>query len=313
MGKVICPGELLIDFVCVDHGTSLLEGLNFKKMAGGAPANVAVAIQKMGAKAYMLGAVGDDPFGYFLENILKKYDVNTEYLVKNKRTPTTLAFVSLGSDGERDFKFNRGADGEYTFDMIDEAILEEANVFHFGSATAFLEGELNKTYFELLDYGTKNEKWIIFDPNYRDALFGHDQFRFIEQSLAFIKHAHVAKVSDEELLLLTGEEDVEKAALMLNAQGAEYVLVTLGSKGTLLSTLGKQVYVPVKSVSMLDATGAGDAFIGTVVACIAKAMELSFESMREYVTLGNKAGSITVQKYGALESIPSRDELINRK
>ncbi len=129
----------------------------------------------MGAQAYMLGAVGDDQFGYYLEETLKKYDVNTENLIKTSNANTTLAFVSLDSDGERDFKFNRGADAEYTYDMIDLNVLENANVFHFGSATAFLEGDLRETYFDLLDYAKVNDKWITFDPNYRDALFEYDQ------------------------------------------------------------------------------------------------------------------------------------------
>ena len=310
MGKVICPGELLIDFICSDKTAFLMEGVNFIKMAGGAPANVAVAIKKMGAQAYMLGAVGDDQFGHYLEKTLKKYDVNTENLIKTTNANTTLAFVSLDSDGERDFKFNRGADAEYSFDMIDINVLENANVFHFGSATAFLDGDLRKTYFELLDYARSNEKWITFDPNYRDALFENDKENFIKSSKEFIGSAHIVKVSEEEARLITGEKKPENAALELNFLGAQYVLVTLGSKGALLSTADHQEFIPVEAVKMIDSTGAGDAFIGTIVACLANNDNLSLDTLKEYIVLANKAGAITVQKYGALESIPYLDEII---
>ncbi len=154
--------------------------------------------------------------------------------------------------------------------MIDLNVLENANVFHFGSATAFLEGDLRETYFDLLDYAKVNDKWITFDPNYRDALFEYDQENFIRSSKEFIGSAHIVKVSEEEAKLITGEKVIENAALELNSLGAQYVLVTLGSKGALLSTADYQELIPVESVKMVDATGAGDAFIGTIVACLAK-------------------------------------------
>lgn len=309
MCKVICIGELLIDFVCTDTNKSLSNGENFKKKAGGAPANVAVAIQKMGANAYMLGSVGKDQFGDFLEETLKCYDVNTDYLVKSKLHPTTLAFVSLNSDGERDFRFNRGADGAYSYDMINQEILKEAKIFHFGSATAFLGGELKDTYYKMLDFAVQHNKMISFDPNFRDALFGQNTSDFINHSMDFIKHSDILKVSEEEAMLLTGESDVEKAAFELNRNGARYVMITLGNKGTLLSTQERQEYVPVIPVKMIDATGAGDAFIGTVIAKVALNGDLSFEKMIYNVKLANIAGSLTVQKYGALDSIPYWNEL----
>ncbi len=133
---------------------------------------------------------------------------------------------------------------------------------------------------------------------------------FIRSSKEFIGSAHIVKVSEEEAKLITGEKVIENAALELNSLGAQYVLVTLGSKGALLSTADYQELIPVESVKMVDATGAGDAFIGTIVACLAKNDTLSLDDLRTYIGLANKAGAITVQKYGALESIPYLKELI---
>ena len=109
MKNVICPGEVLIDFVALDVGKSLKETNKFIKKAGGAPANVSAAISKLGAKAYFCGTVGNDAFGEFLEDTLKKNNVNTDLMFKLKNN-TTFAFVSLMEDGERDFEFSRDAD-----------------------------------------------------------------------------------------------------------------------------------------------------------------------------------------------------------
>lgn len=309
MGKVICPGELLIDFICTDHDQSLKQGMTFIKKAGGAPANAAVAIQKMGAEAYVLSCVGNDQFGEYLIDVLNGYNVNTTCISKNSDFHTTLAFVSLESSGERDFSFNRGADEKYSIDMINQQPLNDAEVFHFGSATAFLGGELRDTYYYLLNYAIKNNKIISVDPNYREALFGNNKSLFIKNTLSFIKHADLLKVSDMEAKLLTNEVSVGEAARTLNKLGAKYVLVTLGREGTLISSLEKQIKVSVEPVKMVDATGAGDAFIGSVLADISSDVSLTFDKLIDYVTFANKVGAMTVQSYGALESVPYKKDV----
>lgn len=309
MSKVICPGELLIDFICTDRNALLQDGVNFIKKAGGAPANVAVAIRKMGIESAVLASVGNDQFGDFLINTMKKYNVTTTYINKLPNAHTTLAFVSLSENGERDFNFMRNADSKYSFNSIDSSLLDNADVFHFGSAMAFLEGELKQTYFKLLDYGIKNEKIITFDPNYRDALFGNDKGTFINNSITFIRHSHLVKVSDEELRIITGLDDIEEGVDSLLNIGAKYVLVTLGEKGTLLGSQENIEYVESIPVKMVDATGAGDAFIGAVIAKIAQNLDLSYSSMKEYVQFANKVGAHTVTRIGALDSIPTIDEI----
>lgn len=313
MSKVMCVGELLIDFVCTDKNIDLSNGENFIKKAGGAPANVAVAIKKMGAESFILGLIGDDPFGAFLENTLAKYEVNTDNLLKSKVHNTTLAFVSLKNNGERDFKFNRGADEHYMFDEIDKKVLVDCNVFHFGSATAFLGGELEKTYYTLLDYAVENNKIVCFDPNYRDSLFGNNKQEFATHCINFIKKCHVLKVSEEEAMIITREKDIEISAKMLVKYGAKFVIVTLGSKGAILCHGNNIEYLPSKPVDMLDATGAGDAFIGTVIAQIAKnckeSSQINARQLKSFIEFGNKVGAITVQKYGALDAIPYFNEV----
>ena len=207
MKKVLCPGEALIDFVSNEHGKALKDTSGFIRKAGGAPANVAAAISKLGADAYCCGTVGDDFFGEFLEETFKKNNINTEMMIKLKDKSTTLAFVSLKEDGDRDFKFMRNADSDLTFDEIKNN-LDQFDLFHFGSATAFLEGELKNTYYKLKDYALKNNKIITFDANYRDALFGEDKDTFVSCCKDFIKESKIVKLSDEEACLISGMEKI---------------------------------------------------------------------------------------------------------
>lgn len=116
---------------------------------------------------------------------------------------TTLAFVAIDENGERDFEFHRGSDGAYKFSSIDLSKISGGDIIHFGSATGFLEGELKNTYFKLLKYANENNVFISFDPNYRDALITKDKLEgFIKDCKSFIKNSDFIKLSDEELKLI---------------------------------------------------------------------------------------------------------------
>lgn len=304
MKKIICPGEALIDFVSMDIGKTLKATDGFIKKAGGAPANVAAAISKLGAEAYFCGTVGDDAFGGFLEDTLNNNNINTELLFKIKNN-TTFAFVSLMENGERDFEFARDADECLTFDMISDR-LEEFDLYHFGSATAFMGGNLKDTYFKLKEYAKSNNKIISFDANYRESLFGNNKEEFIKCCKEFIVDSNIVKLSEEEAKLISGIEDIKEASQYIVNLGCENLMVTLGKEGTLLSNREKQILIKTKEVKMKDATGAGDAFIGAVIAQI---LNEPGKSMEKIVEMANLVGGITTTKLGALESIPTWDEV----
>lgn len=305
MKKVICPGEALIDFVSTDVGKSLENTNGFVKKSGGAPANVASAISKLGAEAYFAGTVGKDAFGAFIETTLKANNINTSLLFKLENHSTTLAFVSLMEDGERDFEFARDADSLLSIDMFKDK-LECFDLFHFGSATAFLEGELKKTYYKLKEYAVENNKLITFDANYRENLFADKKEEFIKCSVDFIKDSFIVKLSEEEALLISGKNEVKEAAQYIVKLGCENLIITLGKKGSLVTTKKTQVLVPTKEMVMIDATGAGDAFMGAVIAQIINKPD---KDIVEIVKLANLVGGITTTKIGALESIPTWEEV----
>ena len=309
MNKVFCIGELLIDFIGKDIGTGLKSGVNFEKKAGGAPANVSAAVCKLGGEAYFLGQVGDDSFGRFLVDMLKSLDINTEMTKMDGYT--TLAFVAIDENGERDFEFHRGSDGKYSFDNIDLEKINNNDIIHFGSATGFLDGELKNTYFKLLEHAKENNIFISFDPNYRDMLI-QDLDKFVEDCKSFIKYADFIKVSDEEIKLITKEDDIKEGVKKLHEFGAKFVAVTLGAEGTLISYGNNVEVIPSIKIKQVDSTGAGDAFVGGVLKRISEIenkKEIDFDKWREIIAYGNKVGAITCTNYGAIDSIPTEKDL----
>lgn len=314
MAKIVCPGELLIDFVCDDRDTKLRDGEHFIKKAGGAPANVCAAIVKLGSSAAFVGKVGQDSFGDFLYDMINSLGVETKYCLKDKENSTTLAFVSLTKEGERDFEFMRGADERLKMEDIDFEDFTGSTIIHLGSATALLGGDLYATYLAFIAYGVKNDKVISFDPNFREALFGDKEALFRERCKEVIKHTDILKVSLEEGILITEETDEERMIDKLHDLGAKVITITKGKEGSILSIHKEKLIVPSIPVKMVDATGAGDAYIGAVLAQVAeldypKESLLDKACMRTIITIANKVGAKTTEKYGAIQAIPQLSEI----
>ena len=305
--KVLCIGEALIDMICTDVNVSLSNGQHFLKKAGGAPANVAAAIAALGGEVSMAAKVGDDPFGHHLISLLKEMGVDTNLIIKDPAHFTTFAFVSLMQDGERDFYFNRGADKELTIFDLAAVNLNEYGIVHFGSATAFLPGPLQNTYLELLAKAKQTGCLISFDPNYRHLLFQNNSAYFIEQCGHFIENCNFFKLSDEEAILITGCDSVALAAAALRKKTKAVFTITLGKEGTLVS-IGDHIEI-IKSIPIqaVDATGAGDAFVGAVLYQLNKRSVndihlVSKEDWKTIITNANKAGARTCEYMGAMEA-----------
>ncbi|MEO0571571.1 MAG: carbohydrate kinase [Bacteroidota bacterium] len=312
MGKVYCIGELLIDFVAENQGSDLSKANDFTKKAGGAPANVACAISKLGGKGYFIGCVGKDPFGTFLLNVLKDMEVDISMAQRSKKF-TTLAFVSLADDGERDFVFSRGADMELKYDASIKKHFNK-NLVHFGAATALLGGALEEAYNHYLFDALTQESFISFDPNFRGDLWNENESSFIKKCLPYVEKSHLCKFSLEEALLLSGKETVEEACEYLHEIGAKIITVTLGKDGTYLSMEGLTKLVPSIKVAAVDTTGAGDAFIGCLLFQISELNNFNIvfsdrELLVKMIEKANKAGALTTTKYGAIVALPSLNQL----
>lgn len=307
MKKILCIGEALIDLICTDKGKSLSEGEHFLKKAGGAPTNVAAAIAALGGKANLAAKVGVDPFGTHLVDVMQSFGVNTRWVFRDPHHFTTFAFVSLMENGERDFYFNRGADGHLSEEELADIDLSEYSIVHFGSATAFLDGPLNQAYKTLLQKARELGLFISFDPNYRHLLFQHLQPSFKAQSWAFMEQCHFFKVSDEEAMLLTGKDNLNEATAELLGKTTATFAITLGKEGTLLGRNGSSTIIPSIPVSPVDTTGAGDAFVGALLYQLSSYTSDQISGFNEtkwsiLVSNANKAGARTCEYMGAMEA-----------
>ena len=307
MKKILCIGEALIDMICTDKGSSLSDGNNFLKKAGGAPTNVAAAIAALGGNVELLAKVGTDPFGRHLIDTMQEFNVSTKWILQDPEHFTTFAFVSLMENGERDFYFNRGADGQLSVKDIEPIDLREFSIVHFGSATGFLPGPLQSAYQGLLQQCLQNEVFISFDPNYRHLLFQNNTQTFIDQTWNFLNSCHFYKLSDDEAVLITGRATLADAVEILLQKTTAVFAITLGKEGTMLGINGETIIIPSIAVEPVDTTGAGDAFVGAVLYQLNsfspdQIQKLSVNNWEKILLNANKAGARTCEYMGAMEA-----------
>jgi fructokinase len=312
--SIVCIGELLIDFFCTDVDIDLVEGQSFQKQAGGAPANVCATIAKLGGTSHFCGKVGNVPFGLFLKKTLDDVKVDTSMLVFDDVHPTTLAFVSLKANGERDFVFNRGADAFLLEGELDKEKMKKASIFHFGSATALLSDPFQSTYFDAMKMAKMDGKFVSFDPNFRKDLWKERISTFIELAKKGMALADFVKVSEEELTIITGTSDLAEGSNALYQLGARMVAVTLGKEGTFLSVGQTSEIVPSVKVQSIDSTGAGDAFVGATLYQMAREnpknlRDLDFEQLKNMISFSNKVAAFVCTKVGAIAALPTIEEV----
>lgn len=297
MKKVYCIGEVLVDFIGQPEA-GIVNSKYFAKHPGGAPANVAAAIAKLGGNSYFLGQVGSDNFGSFLVASLQEVGIDTSFVERHGKT--TLAFVAIDGFGEREFEFYRGNDSEYK--LPESFSLSVDSIIHFGSATALLGGKLKESYFQLLDYATGNGNFISFDPNFREDLVSPDLVgEYVHDCRTFISCSSLVKLNKSEAQLISGEDDISAAADAILRLGTEVVIITLGEKGALLCTNSGQKIIPSKLIKQVDSTGAGDAFIGAILFKLSQNLDPNWEV---FISFANLVGAYTCTSFGAIRAMP---------
>lgn len=307
-------GEVLIDFT--------YQGMNekgqklFAQNPGGAPANVLVAANRLGAHTAFLGKAGNDIHGTFLKWTLEKEEINTQGFILDENYFTTLAFVDLNEEGERTFSFARkpGADTRMEKEEINMEVLNNSRIFHIGSLSLTDEPSRGTTLYALKKVKEKGAI-VSYDPNYRASLWKNEESAK-KQMRSLIPYVDIMKISDEEIGLLTDEETPENAAKFLCGQGVKLVVVTLGKDGAYVCNQdgGQRVSgFPSKAV---DTTGAGDAFWGGFLYKInesgKKPKEISLGEATEYARFANAAASLCVEGDGAIPSMPKREDVMER-
>jgi fructokinase len=303
---VVCLGELLIDFVAQETGKLVGDVAGFQKAAGGAPANVAVAVCRLGHPSAFLGQVGDDPFGHYLADTIHADGVNIDGLRFSAVARTALAFVSLAENGERSFVFYRhpSADMLYQPQDIDMQVLKSAKIFHFGSITLITEPSRSATL-QAATLARENGAMISYDPNLRLALWDSPQSAKAGMLLG-MGYADILKISDEELVFLTNGNDVTP----LWNDTLKLILVTHGADGATAYTRdGVRVYQKGYAVSAIDTTGAGDSFMAGVLVGILEHGTGYEQHLADILAYANAVGAMTTTGRGAIPSLPTHEQV----
>ncbi|HEX9063400.1 MAG TPA: PfkB family carbohydrate kinase [Clostridia bacterium] len=313
MLDVTALGELLIDFT--PSGFSKEGNALFEKNPGGAPANVLACISRLGGTAAFIGKVGDDIFGHFLEEVLRKHGIETRGLKFSKEAKTTLAFVELDNKGDRSFSFyrNPGADTLLEPSDIDVELIKSSKIFHFGSLSLTDEPSKSAT---LAAIKTARESGCIlsYDPNLRPALW-KSQNDAKENISSLLGYADILKVSEEELEFLTGGNGLDKGSLKLcKSYGIKIILVTRGPEGCYYRFEDVTGESPAfRDVNTVDTTGAGDAFLGGFLHSFlyggGKFEGLTKDSLAGMVEFANAAASLSTSKKGAIPAMPGLSDV----
>ena len=312
MPEAIALGELLIDFVSIDRDVSLADLPSFAGAAGGAPANVAVGLARLGVSAGFIGKVGKDPFGEFLRRTLDREGVDTQLLRLSEGARTTLAFVATRSDGQKDICFHRnpGADVLLTAEEVSPSYLETARLFHFGSVSLSRPPAREATLHAALM--ARNAKLLVsYDPNWRPTLWGdaREANGLIWEAMALADVVHCA---DEEWQFITGTRDLKIGAQKILAAGPRLVVVTLGERGCYYDDGDNRGQVPGFQVDVVDPLGAGDAFVAAMLSHLIyapKEAKLSDEQLGEIMRYANAAGALACTRRGVIPALPRPAEI----
>lgn len=311
MADIVCFGDLLIDFVPTESGLAFADLPTFKPAPGGAAANVAVGLARLGVRSAFLGKVGDEAFGHLLVDTLRREGVDVEHVRIDGNARTALAFVTLTKEGERDFLFYRhpSADMLFTPDEVDVNAIQQARIFHFDSISLAAE-QPRETALFAADQAAKAGKLISYDVNLRLPLWDSEASAKggIREGL---KRADIVKLSDDELAFLTGDTDPSMIRSRLWHDGLKLVVLSLGQKGCIAMTEGAEHLVPSLPVSVVDTTGAGDGFVAGLLSGVASDPTVIDHNgaITELCRFANAVGALTATGRGAIPSLPTRDQV----
>ena len=309
MRDITAIGEILIDLT--QTGKNGAGVPTFAANPGGAPANVAVAAARLGCSTAFIGKVGADSLGGYLRQVLGENGVDHSGLQVGE-SATTMAIVSIDETGERSFRFLRGADCEMVPEDVDEKMAQNSRILHFGSVS-LTQGIARSATIFTARAAHRAGMLVSYDPNYRPALWRtkRDALEWMSLPLPLVD---IIKLSEEELPLLTGSEDLEEGSRALEEQGIRLIMITLGAKGAFCRWQGESFTVPSVPAKVADTNGAGDTFMGAVLSRLCRRGEKPLENLErgeleEILAFANRAAAITCSRSGAIPAMPTLAEV----
>lgn len=309
MMDLIALGETIVDFISAgdsDNAQKLYE-VN----AGGAASIVAATAKKMGAQTALIGKIGADNFGDFLENTLRKLDVDTQGLVFDPDVFTTMCFVELDEWGKPSYSFVRkpGADTKLEIGELPLSLLEETRILHV-SGLALTNEPMRGAAAVAVDVSREGGALICLDPNYRADIWSTvDEFK--ARTLNAINKVNVLIMDLDEMQILTGEQTPSEGCERLCRKGVKLVIIRMGADGTFIRNKeGETIVTSFDVERAVDRTGAGAVFIGTFLANLAKLPHLAdtaLVTIKDLVQLANAASALSTRVRGGIPSIPTSE------
>ncbi len=301
MVDVIAIGELLIDMIADIPGKSLESQTSFKRFAGGAPANFAVGVQRLGLTSGLITKVGADFFGRYLIKTLKNERVDISQIKKTKDYKTALAFVGLDEEKTPSFSFYRSpcADIMLKEQEIDENYIKSAKLLMCGTVS-LADEPARSAIFKAIYYAKKNGLQVACDPNLRDDLWHFKDPR--EYIFKVLKDTDIFLPSISEVEFITGEKG-EKALESILDLGPSIVGITQGKKGSTILTKDEKFFAPSYNVDVVDTTGAGDAYAAGLITGL-----LTNKTLEEILYFANAVSALKITREGAMNT-PTRKEV----
>lgn len=292
---LLCIGEILADMI----GEEKNGIVTYERKAGGAPFNVACALNKFGAEVKFVGSVGDDLIGRFLIKYASDLGMDTTYIHQNTDRNTTLAFVELNEEGDRDFCFYRKNTADYCMPEVTDQLIKSADIVCIGSLM-LADKKCVEYTLDIIDRAHSMGKTVAFDVNYRTDIYRDKDSAVITYKKILAK-ADIVKFSEDEVETFT-EEYVDSLCDKL-------VLITLGKEGSEWRYNGKRGQVPTITIKPVDTTGAGDAFFAGALSIIDKNVgkPLTDQLLCDALRFGNIAGALNTTGRGAIDNLPDLD------
>ncbi len=308
---VAALGELLIDFT--ENGMSGQGNPVYEANPGGAPCNVLAMLNKAGRKTAFIGKVGQDIFGNRLKAVLDEVGIDTSNLIMDENVRTTLAFVETLPGGDRDFSFyrNPGADMMLKEEELQEDIISDTEIFHFGTLSMTHE-QVRRATKKAVAIAKESGALISFDPNLRPPLWASLEDAK-EQAAYGFSQCDILKISDNEIQWFTGEEDFDTGIRKLKEQyNIPLIMLSMGREGSRAYYKDLRVDVkPFLQEATIETTGAGDTF---GACCLHHVLKYGLENLDEerltgMLTFANAAASIITTRKGALRVMPEVEEV----